>query len=590
MSNDDPALESNTALLTRRQCLGQLPIPMIAATALGAIGATGLRAQTPAPTISGNDLGTRVYNVRDYGAKGDGIALDTAAVQAAIDACTRDGGGTVLVPAGTFQIGTVELKSNVTLHVAASGKLLGSADGKQYHAVDAIPLSGDTTLNDGNWALLFAVEAKNVTLEGPGLIDGQGFQFHSVVRGTPPPSGLGGNKRPYHLLAYRCEGLVVRNIDLLDCAYHSLRIIQSKRVHMDGIYIHNRVNGNNDGFHFISSQYVTVTNCTVLSQDDACALFGSCKFVTITNSVFSTRWSVFRFGGGFVENIAISNCVLYQVYGCPIKFQGNPGSRYENISFSNLVFQDVTGPIHVGVGPRAARATTPGAPVTPSTADYDPSTGAPRGTTTPAVLRNLSFSNIHGTVTTDPPQLAEAKVTSTANPGERHSCITFNCVGDATMENISLENIHLVFGGGGTAEDGARRDLPQLAGEYFMLGPMPAYGLYARGVKGLTLQNIRLQVATPDLRPALILDHVDDATISGLNVEGNPSAESALRFVDSKDVLMTAPRLLTPAAIFLQVEGAGNERITVDGGDVSKAHTPLSLKDKATASAVKVRA
>jgi hypothetical protein len=590
MNNSSSAPEITANLMTRRQWLGQLPIPMIAATALGTIGAGSLNAQTAAPASPGNDLGARIYNIRDFGAKGDGTSLDTAAVQAAIDACTHDGGGTVLVPAGTFQIGTVELKSNVTLHIAASGKLLGSADGKQYHAVAAIPLSGDTTLNDGNWALLFAVNAKNVTLEGPGLIDGQGFQFHSPVRGTPPPSGLGGNSRPYHLLAYRCEGLIVRNIDLIDCAYHSLRIIQSKRVHMDGIYIHNRVNGNNDGFHFISSQYVTVTNCTVLSQDDACALFGSCKFVTITNSVFSTRWSVFRFGGGFAENIAISNCVLYQVYGCPIKFQGNPGSRYENISFSNLVLQDVTGPIHVGVGPRAARATTPGAPVTPSTENYDASTGAPRGTTTPAVLRNLSFSNIHGTVTTDPPQLAEAKVTSTENPGEKHSCITLNCVGGATMENVSLDNIHLVFGGGGTAEDGARRELPQVAGEYFMLGPMPAYGLYARGVRGLTLQNIRLQVSTPDLRPAVILDHVQDVTINGLNVEGNPGAESALRFIDSTDVLMTAPRLLTPAGVFLEVAGPANQRITIDGGDVSKAHTPLSLKDKAPNAAVKIRA
>jgi Glycosyl hydrolases family 28 len=591
MNGNRPTQESSTNLLTRRQWLTQLPIPALSAIALGTIGASDLRAQAPASAGSGNDLnnGARIYNVRDFGAKGDSVTLDTTAIQTAINACTRDGGGTVLVPAGTFLIGTVELKSNVTLHIAASGKLLGSADGKQYHAVDAIPLSGDTTLNDGNWALLFAVEAKNVTLEGPGTIDGQGFQFHSPVRGTPPPSGLGGNKRPYHLLTYRCEGLIVRNIDLIDCAYHSLRIVQSKRVHMEGIYIHNRVNSNNDGFHFISSQYVTVTNCTVLSQDDACALFGSCKFVTITNSVFSTRWSVFRFGGGFVENIAISNCVLYQVYGCPIKFQGNPGSRYENISFSNLVLQDVTGPIHVSVGPRAPRAATPGAPVTPSTDDFDPSTGAPRGTTTPAVLRDISFSNIHGTVTTDPPQLADAKVTSTANPGEKHSCITLNCVGGATMENVSLDNIHLVFGGGGTAEDAARRDLPEVAGEYFAMGPMPAYGLYARNVRGLTLQNIRLQVATPDLRPALIFDHVQDATINGLSVEANPAAESALRFIDSKDVLLTAPRLLTPTATFLQVEGAANERIIVDGGDISRAQKPLALKEKATAATVKLR-
>jgi len=589
MSENRARERDDAILLSRRQCLSRLPAPAIAA-ALGVFSGGAAQAQAKGGPEAENDLGAKTYNIRDYGAKGDGTSLDTGAVQAAIDACARDGGGTVLVPAGVFQIGTVELKSNVTLHIAASGKLLGSADGKQYHAVDAIPLSGDTTLNDGNWALLFAVRAKNVTLEGPGTIDGQGFQFHSPVRGTPPPSGLGGNRRPYHFLVYQCEGVAVRNIDLIDCAYHSLRIIESKRVHMDGIYIHNRVNGNNDGFHFISSEYVSVSNCTVLSQDDACALFGSCKFVTITNSVFSTRWSVFRFGGGFPENIAISNCVLYQVYGCPIKFQGNPGSRYENISFSNLVLQEVTGPIHVSVGPRPARPATPGAPVTASTEDYDPSTGAPRGTTTPAVLRNISFSNVHGTVTTDPPQLAEARVTSTENPGEKHSCITLNCVGGATMENVSLSDIHLVFGGGGTAENAARRDLPEVAGEYFVMGPMPAYGLYARGVKGLTLDNIRLQVATPDLRPALILDHVEDATINGLNVGGNPSAESALRFIDSSDVLLTAPRLLTPAAIFLQVEGAANARITVDGGDVSKAETALTLKDGAMAGSVKMRA
>jgi hypothetical protein len=582
--------EAGSALLTRRQWLGQLPIPAIAtAIGVGLAGERGLSAEPAKAIAPGNDLGARIYNVRAFGAKGNGTTLDTAAVQAAIDACTRDGGGTVLVPAGTFPIGTVELKSNVTLHIAAGGKLLGSADGKQYHAVDAIPLSGDTTLNDGNWALLFAVNAKNVTVEGPGTIDGQGFQFHSPVRGTPPPSGLGGNKRPYHLLAYRCEGLAVRNIDLLDCAYHSIRVIQSKRVHMDGIYIHNRVNSNNDGFHFISAQYVTVSNCIVLAQDDACAMFGSCKFVTITNCVFSTRWSVFRFGGGFAENVSVSNCVLYQVFGCPIKFQGNPGSRYENISFSNLVLKEVTGPIHVSIGTRPPRPVVPGAPPTPPAADYDQSTGTYAGDRTPAILRNLSFSNIHGTVKTDPLQLPEARITSNTNPGERHSCITLNCVGGSTMENISFENIHLTFGGGGTAEDGARRDLPQIAGEYFMMGPMPAYGMYARNVRGLTLNNVRFQVSSPDLRPALIFDHVEDAAITGLSAAGNPSAESVLRFIDTKDVLLTATRVLTPAATFLQLEGTENERITIDGGDLSKATTPLTFKDGAAATSVKLR-
>ena len=569
--------QADRTLLTRRQWLGKAPMPLLAA----AVGASLSGEQSIAQSRqveSRNTLGTRTYNIRDYGAKGDGRSLDTAALQSAINACNRDGGGTVLVPEGVFLIGTTEIKSNVTLHLAASATLLGSGKGKDYHAVEAIPLHGDTTLEDGNWALLYAVKAKKVTIEGPGTIDGQGHLFHSEVRGTPPPSGIGGSRRPYHILCYQCEDLRVRDINLLNCAFHSVRVIESSRVHMDGIYIHNRVNGNNDGFHFISTEYATVSNCIVKSQDDACAMFGSCRYITITNSSFSTRWSVFRFGGGSAENIAISNCLLYDVFGCPIKFQVNSGSVHQNISFSNLIFQDVTGPIHISAGPRPPRRNQAG-----------PTRDVREEKASPAVVRNISFSNIQGTVTTDPPQLPEAEVKGGYRPGEGHSCITLNCVGGATMENISFDNVHLTFGGGGTAEDAARRDLPEIAGEYFMLGPMPAYGLYARNVKGLTVQNVRFQTGAPDLRPALIFDHVEDAAINGMSVQGNTQAESVLRFIDTKQVLMTAARVLNPSPTFLQLEGQGNGGIIVDGGDLSMAASPVTVKNGATEGAVKLR-
>src|SRR6185369_16586534 len=152
--------DHNSSSLTRRKWLAAVSTPAIAA-ALTPLSSSA--AQPAAPATQG--LGTRVYNIREFGAKGDGKTLDTPALQAAIDACTRDGGGTVLVPSGTFVIGTTELKSNVTLHLAASATLLGSGNGQDYHAVAAIPLSGDSTLGDGNWALLFAVEARNITVE-----------------------------------------------------------------------------------------------------------------------------------------------------------------------------------------------------------------------------------------------------------------------------------------------------------------------------------------------------------------------------------------------------------------------------------------
>lgn len=573
--NNPTEQQSESTLLSRREWLGKLALP-----ATGAVIAGGLLDGKPAqaartkPALSTDDLGARVYNIRSYGAKGDKTTVDTAAVQAAIDACTNDGGGTVLVPAGTFTIGTVELRSNVTLHIAASGTLLGSGDGKQYHAVDAIPLRGDTTLNDGNWALLFAVKAKNVAIEGLGTIDGQGAQFHSAVRGTTPPSGIGGNKRPYHVLVYQCENFSVRNISLLDCAYHSIRVIESQRFHADGIYIHSRLNSNNDGFHFISVEHATVSNCIVKCGDDACAMFGACKYITVTNCYFSTRWSVFRFGGGHAENIAVSNCVLHEVYGCPMKFQGDPGSEFKNISFSDLVLDDVTGPISISVGKGRRR---PGDQPLPEVLP-------------PVVVRNISFSNIHGKVTTNPPhQLSESTLGVGGRPGEAHSAIVLNSIDDSVIENISFNNVHLTFGGGGTAEEAARRDVPKVFGEYFELGPIPAYGLFARNAHGITLQDVRFEVSTPDLRPAVVFDHVEDAAFNGFSVQGNPEAESVLRFIDSKQTLITAARVLTPSSTFLQLEGEGNDGIIVEGGDLSKSSTAVSFKSGASEKSVKLR-
>ena len=570
------ALGNGQAGWTRREWLSRIPLPA-AAMALGmSSGPRAVAEVVQAQTGSSDqDLGARVYNIRHFGAKGDGTTLDTAALQAAIDRCTADGGGRVLVPAGKFVIGTVELKSNVTLHLASAATLLGSGDGKQYHAVDAIPLTGDSTLGDGNWALLYAVNARNITIEGNGTIDGQGAQFHSAVRGTPPPSGLGGLKRPYHVLVYRCERFTMRGLALVDCAYHSIRVIQSKLVQMDGLYIHNRVNGNNDGFHFISAEHVTISNCTVLSQDDACALFGSCRYISVTNSMFSTRWSVFRFGGGVAHDITVSNCILAQVYGCPIKFHGTPGSRFERMSFSNLVLDDVTGPIHISIGPESRRNAQ--------------SEEVTRAAAAPAVVRDISFSNIRGTVTTDPGSLAESVVQGKANPGERWSAIGLNAVGGAVLERISFSDIHLTFGGGGTAEDGARRDLPEIAGEYFMLGPMPAYGMYARNARALTLNNVRLEVASPELRPAIVLDGVEDVSLLGVSVEGNASAESVMRFRNTRDALITSPRVLGAGAVFLQVEGAQSESIQVEGGNISKASKPLAVTAGAKQNAVRIR-
>jgi hypothetical protein len=298
--------------------------------------------------------------------------------------------------------------------------------------------------------------------------------------------------------------------------------------------------------------------------------------VTVTNCVFSTRWSVFRFGGGQVKNIAVSNCLIYDTYGCPIKV-GAGQMQIENVSFSNLIMQNVTGPIGINFSGRS-RNEDGGAASAPT-----------------SFVRNISFSNIRATVVKEPSNsYTDMTTIGRVYDGEQHSCITLNGIGEAMIENISFDNVHVTYAGGGTAEMAAKRKVPQITREYFgawseaPFGP-PAYGLFARNVKGLTLRNVRFTVANADLRPAMVFDHVHDATVDGLSVQGNPTAESVLRFTNVEDVLLTASRVLTPAAAFLQLEGEANTGITVDGGDLSKAVTPVTFKGGATDKSVRLR-
>src|SRR5262249_28377514 len=166
---------------------------------------------------------------------------------------------------------------------------------------------------------------------------------------------------------------------------------------------------------------------------------------------------------------------------------------------------------------------------------------------------------------------------------------TLNGVGDEYLQGIVMNDIHVSYGGGGTAAEAARHDVPKLAGEYFELGTLPAYGLYARNVRGLTLSDVRFEVGTPDLRPAMVFDHVEDAAVNGFAAQGNTDAE-LLRFIDSHDILVSAARVLTPAAAFLQLEGEANRSITLDGGDLSKAREVFVVKAGAKKDAVKLHA
>jgi len=558
-----------TNSLSRRQWLGKFTVPAVA------VGATmiGLDANaSPADHEKENKLGgAAIYNVRDFGAKGDGKTLDTKAIQSAIDRCFSEKGGTVLIPAGEFLSGTLELRSNVSLHIAAAGKLLGSPKREDYTAGKRVPPG------NGNIVFLYAVNAENVSIEGKGTVDGNGLAFYNGKGDNTGPgqNGVGGNfDRPHLFIFYQSNNLTLQNTFFKASAYHCIRILKCKQVKIDGIKIYNRVNKNNDGFHFNDCEYVHVMNCDVQCQDDACALFGSNKFVTITNCSFSTRWSIFRFGGGESQNIAVTNCLIYDTYGCPIKISAGRAS-IENFTFSNIIMRNVTGPIGIGFsGP-----------------SNNNSNNNEQNTTKP-FIRNIVFNAIRATVVSVPVNHPDIHFGISVREGEKNSCITLNAMGDYYLENISFTDVHVKYGGGGTAEQAAKV-VPNEAAEYFGVwnyapGGPPAYGMYARNVKGLTLQNVRFEYEEPDARPAIIFDNVQDASVNGLSAKGN-SGNELLRFISSKDILLSATKVLTHAKTFLKVEGATSEGIVVDGGDLRKATQPVVFENGATKESAKFR-
>lgn len=549
--------------LSRRQWLGKVSVP-----ALTIAGASLISAKIPQ-----SENKTDVYNIRDFGAKGDGKGLDTNAIQKAIDICSSNQGGLVMIPAGVFLSGTLELKSNVTLHLSAGAKLLGSPKREDYTAGKGIPKG------NGNIVFLYAVNAERLSIEGKGTIDGNGLAFYTGKGDNTGPgqNGVGGNfDRPHLFIFYQCANLRMDDAFLVASAYHCVRLLRCKHVYIDGIRIYNRVNKNNDGFHFNSCEYVHVNNSDVQCQDDACALFGSNKFVTVTNCSFSTRWSIFRFGSGESQNIAITNCLIYDTYGCAIKISAGVAS-IENFSFSNIIMENVTGPIGIGF----------------SGVNSDESTGGNK-VAKKSCVRNISFNNIRASVVALPVPHPDIHFDLHTWEGEKNSCITLNAMGEHYIENISFTDVHVKYAGGGTAGQAEKRDVPNIAAEYFGVwdkvpGGPPAYGLYARNVKGLSLHNVRFELEKNDQRPAVVFDNVQDASINGLSLQGSMEAPSLLRITNSKDVLFTGVRVLTPCKVLLSLEGKDNELLSIDGGELRKAKQQIVCLSGATEKSVKIR-
>lgn len=442
-----------------------------------------------------------IYNVRDYGAKGDGQTLDHEAINRAIDACTQQGGGQVVLPTGTYLCGSIRLKSNVDLHLSPGARILAAP--ASMKAYDESEVFGGPEYQDGGHtyfhnSLIWAEGQHNVSITGRGIIDGDGLTKHDTENaGNVQGGSIGTGDKAIALKL--CRNILIRDVTIVRGGHFAIIVTGCDIGTIDNVLI----DTNRDGIDIDCCKYLTVSNCKVNTpNDDAIVLKSSyalkkpvlCEHILITNCLVTgyklgtlvdgtyvpekVNWVCGRIklgtesNGGY-RNIAISNCTC--MWSSGLAFEEVDQGIMENITVSNISMSHVHHyPIYITTGCRNR---------------------GPKERTTVSSARDISISNV---VADDCDSLAGIIVTGM--PG-------------APIRNVSLSNIRLQFRGGGQKVEGEYREQSTHYPEPRWAGPTPSYGLFARHVDGLRLRDVTFELLRPDERPDVLLIDVQNPDI-----------------------------------------------------------------------------
>jgi polygalacturonase len=483
------------------------------------------------------------FNVRAFGAAGDGVHLETASLQAAIDACAASGGGTVRFPAGTYLSGTLVLKSKVTLWLESGAVVLGSTELKHFPPRTPA-FRSYTDVNYVERSLLYAEQAEQVSILGPGVIDGQGGNRSFQVG----HGGEGYKQRPYLIRMIECRQVTLRDVTLRNSPMWVQHYLACDDVLLDGLTVDSVVNANNDGIDIDCCRRVRIANCRLRTGDDAIVLKSTapraCEQVVVTNCIMSSDCNAFKCGtestGGF-RDIAVSNCVVHDTRLSGIALENVDGGTLQGVTISNIRMVRTRNAIFLRLGNRARPYLASGPGGGEGTHQLEP------GMTLPGVgrFRDVHISQVIG------------------EGGDTVGCALAGLPGHP-LENIRLEGIRLEFAGGGTPAD-ARRAIPEEESaypEYEMFGRLPAYGFFCRHVRNLVLDRIEVATASPDQRPALVCDDVEGLEVTRWRTADSPAApEIVLRNV--RDASLQGFRPAPASAPFIRVEGASTRDILV---------------------------
>ena len=449
----------------------------------------------------------KVYDVTQYGAKGDGVTIDSPAVNKAIEAAAAAGGGTVYFPAGEYQCYSIRLASHVNLYLEQGCTILAAYP----TATEGFDEAEDNEHNrfqdfgHSHWqnSLIWGIGLEDITISGPGVIWGKGLtREESRLKGV-------GNKG---ISLKLCNNICIRDIKMLYCGHFAILATG-----VDNLSIQNlTVDTNRDGFDIDCCKNVRISQCTVNSPwDDAIVLkasyalgyFKDTENVTISDcfvsgydrgTVYSCEWERYEpqapdhgfvtgrikcgteSSGGF-KNIAITNCIFERCRG--LALETVDGGALEDIVVSNITMRDiVNSPIFLRLGARMR---------------------SPEGTAV-GTMRRILISDVN-----------------VFNADSRYSSIISGIPG-AIIEDVTLTNIHIWHQGGYKAEDVAEviPENESLYPEPWMFGTVPAKGFFIRHARNVTLDNVNFHYANEDTRPLFVEDDTENIVYRNITLDG----------------------------------------------------------------------